>query len=117
MAQTLVPGTVLRERYKIIELVGRGGMGATYRAEDLRLEGRFCALKEALPDSDATPEELRQSREQFYPEASATEAKVHPGLYRRRGGNVDLTTLSGSGFGYRVDEIARELPDPAIRCG
>jgi hypothetical protein len=40
-------------------------MGATYRAEDLRLKGRFCAVKEALPDPDASPDELHQSREQF----------------------------------------------------
>jgi serine/threonine-protein kinase len=80
VAQTLSPGTILRERYKIIELVGRGGMGATYRAEDLRLEGRFCALKEALPDTDASPEELRQSREQFYQEASTLARLDHPNL-------------------------------------
>ena len=47
---------------------------------------------------------------QFYPEASRPEAKVHPGLYQRRGGNVDLSTLNGPGFGYRVQEIQRELP-------
>ncbi len=51
---------------------------------------------------------------QFYPEASAAEAEVHPGLYRRRDGQVDLSTLSGPGFGYRVDEIARALPEPAV---
>ncbi|WP_145060381.1 enolase C-terminal domain-like protein [Adhaeretor mobilis] len=42
---------------------------------------------------------------QFYPEASAREAQIHPGLYRRRKGQVDLSTLSGSGFGYRIDEM------------
>ena len=47
---------------------------------------------------------------QFYPAASAAEEKVHPGLYRRRDGQLDLSTLSGPGFGYRVDEISRELP-------
>ena len=46
---------------------------------------------------------------QFYPEASAPEAKVHPGLYRRRGGVLDLSTLGPTGFGYRVEEIARKL--------
>ena len=51
---------------------------------------------------------------QFYPAASVPEARVHPGLYRRRNGAVDLTTLKGPGFGYRVEEINRELPAPAL---
>ena len=80
MARTLTPDTVLRDRYRIVELVGRGGMGATYRAEDLRLQGRFCAVKEALPDPDASPDELRQSREQFYQEASTLARLDHPNL-------------------------------------
>ncbi len=80
MAKSLSPGTILRERYKIVELVGRGGMGATYRTEDLRLEGRFCAVKEALPDPDASADELKQSREQFYREASTLARLDHPNL-------------------------------------
>jgi L-alanine-DL-glutamate epimerase-like enolase superfamily enzyme len=47
---------------------------------------------------------------QFYPDASAPEAVVHPGIYRRRGGCVDLSTLRGAGFGYRLAEIQRTLP-------
>ena len=50
---------------------------------------------------------------QFYPEASLIEATVHPGLYSRRNGTVNLSTISGPGLGYRVDEIRRSLPDPA----
>ena len=49
---------------------------------------------------------------QFYPEASVAEEKVHPGLYRRREGKVDLSTLDGPGFGYRLKEIHRELAEP-----
>lgn len=49
---------------------------------------------------------------QFYPDASADEAKVHPGLYQRVGGILDLTTISGPGFGYRIHEIDRQLPQP-----
>jgi len=49
---------------------------------------------------------------QFYPEASKPEEEVHPGLYRRRQGVVDLTSLRGPGFGYRYEEIRRELPEP-----
>jgi L-alanine-DL-glutamate epimerase-like enolase superfamily enzyme len=54
---------------------------------------------------------------QFYPEASAAEAAVHPGLYRRRHGTVDLSSVRGPGFGYRLSEIRRELPPAAVVCG
>ena len=54
---------------------------------------------------------------QFYPAASLPEARVHPGVFARREGVMDLSTLTGSGFGYRVDEIARVLPSPAAEWG
>ena len=50
---------------------------------------------------------------QFYPDASTPEAAVHPGIYQRREGMVDLSTAQGPGFGYRVNEINRQLPRPA----
>lgn len=50
---------------------------------------------------------------QFYPAASSAEAAVHPGLYRRREGVVDWSTVSGAGFGYRLEAIERELPSAA----
>lgn len=55
---------------------------------------------------------------QFYPEASAPEREVHPGLYRRQQGRLDGSTLlggadAGTGFGYRIEEIEREMPTPA----
>jgi hypothetical protein len=54
---------------------------------------------------------------QFYPEASAPERAVHPGLFTRRNGVLDLSTLMGPGFGYRVNEIARVLPEPVTSAG
>ncbi len=50
---------------------------------------------------------------QFYPAASAPEEAVHPELYRRWQGQVDLSSVKGPGFGYRLDEIERKLPDVA----
>ncbi len=52
---------------------------------------------------------------QFYPAASLPEAAVHPGLYRRTSGRLDLSTVHGPGFGYRIDEIERALPEPAFK--
>ena len=50
---------------------------------------------------------------QFYPEASRAEAKVHPGLYKRSKGMVNLSSLGRAGFGYRLERIKRELPAAA----
>jgi len=51
---------------------------------------------------------------QFYPDASAAEAKIHPGLYTRDKGTVDASSIEGPGFGYRLEEIQRELPPSAV---
>lgn len=51
---------------------------------------------------------------QFYPDASLPEEAVHAGIYRRREGVVDLSSIQGAGFGYRLDEIERLLPPPAV---
>ncbi len=52
---------------------------------------------------------------QFYPEASAPDRELHAGLFKRQEGILDGSTLSGPGFGYRVDQVKRELPDPVYR--
>ncbi|MCS7461240.1 hypothetical protein N0M98_13905 [Paenibacillus doosanensis] len=51
---------------------------------------------------------------QFYPEASHYEARFHPGLYQRKQGKVQLGSLTGYGFGYHVEQIARPLPKPTV---
>ncbi|MEZ4768210.1 MAG: serine/threonine-protein kinase [Caldilineales bacterium] len=74
------PGTVLRSRYKILELIGQGGMGAVYKAEDQRLTGRLCAVKEILPDLGGQPADIAQMQDQFYREASILARLDHPSL-------------------------------------
>ena len=54
---------------------------------------------------------------QFYPEASLPESLVHPGLYQRLSGSLNLSTLSGPGFGYHLEAIHRSLPEPAVKSG
>ena len=70
MSEILNPGTILWSRYRILDLVGQGGMGAIYRAEDLRLEGRLCAIKEVMADPGASKEYQEQAQAAFHQEAS-----------------------------------------------
>ena len=50
MPMPLSSGDLLRSRYKIKRIIGQGGMGSIYLAEDTRLSGRQCALKEVEHD-------------------------------------------------------------------
>ena len=76
----LEAGDVLRTRYKIKQFISRGGMGSIYLADDLRLEGRLCAIKEVRLDQSLTDETLRQTREQFQREATVLARLDHPNL-------------------------------------
>ena len=72
--------TILRNRYKLTNIVGHGGMGNVYRAEDLRLPGRLCAIKEIQPDPNDTAEVWAQAQQQFLKEASILAQLDHPNL-------------------------------------
>ena len=75
----LTSGTVLQNRYRIIALLGEGGMGAVYKAEDLRLRVNV-ALKEMVPQPGLDPQTLQQLRDQFEQEALALARMKHPHL-------------------------------------
>jgi serine/threonine protein kinase len=70
----------LGNRYEVVSVLGCGAMGAVYLAEDTRLVGRRCAIKENLPDTGNPPEVLTRMREQFLAEASVLARLDHPGL-------------------------------------
>jgi serine/threonine-protein kinase len=80
MPVTLDTGTLVRERYHIRNIIGRGGMGSIYLAEDARLPGRLCALKEVSQDPQLPESTRLQGREQFYQEASVLARLDHPNL-------------------------------------
>ena len=80
MLEPLSPGIMLWSRYRIIHLVGQGGMGAIYQAEDTRLEGRLCALKEIILEPGDSHEHYEQVQAQFHREASVLARLDHPNL-------------------------------------
>lgn len=80
MTETLPNGTILRGRYELTNVVGQGGMGNVYRAEDIRLPGRICAVKEIQSAPSASAETRRQEQKQFLREASLLAQLDHPNL-------------------------------------
>jgi serine/threonine protein kinase len=80
MPVALKTGEVLRGRYRIRERIGQGGMGNIYLADDLRLEGRHCALKEVEHDRTVPSKLLKEARQQFLHEATVLARLDHPNL-------------------------------------
>jgi serine/threonine-protein kinase len=80
MLMNLQPNDTLRNRYKIIGLIGTGGMGAVYLADDTRLRGRRCAIKETLLRPNLTEATAQAARDQFYQEASTLAQLDHSSL-------------------------------------
>jgi predicted Ser/Thr protein kinase len=72
-----LPGTLLGGRYRIIELLGRGGMGEVYRATDLTL-GQSVALK-FLPEEASKNQRLL---ERFHGEVRVARLVSHPNVCR-----------------------------------
>src|ERR1700689_5328095 len=60
----LQPGTLLAERFEILQLLGQGGMGAVYKARDTELE-RLVALKLIRPELASHPEILRRFKQEL----------------------------------------------------
>jgi serine/threonine protein kinase len=69
--------------YRILEPLGRGGMGALYLAADLGAFDRLCVVKELLDYYDPTdPDEARQAQARFETEARLLAQLSHPGIPR-----------------------------------
>jgi len=60
----LAIGTLLAERYEILQLLGQGGMGAVYKARDTELD-RIVALKLIRPELARNPEMLRRFKQEL----------------------------------------------------
>jgi hypothetical protein len=110
------PGVVLAERYRIIGLIGRGGMGEVYRADDLKL-GQPVALK-FLPRRFASePDRL----ERFYAEVRIARQVSHPNVCRVYDvGEIDgqqylsMEYVDGEDLASLLKRIGRLPPDKAL---
>jgi hypothetical protein len=80
--ELLKPNDVLhgaRSSYEILNLIGRGGMGAVYRAQRT-IDGSVWALKEMRPPPNTPDEEIAENRTLFEQEADLIGKLDHPNL-------------------------------------
>src|SRR5512139_2172056 len=115
-AGAFAPGTMLADRYRIVALAGRGGMGEVYRAEDLRL-GQTVALK-FLP---ASLERDPAARERLLAEVRSARTVSHPNVCRvydvgEVQGRAFLTMeyIDGEDLRSLLRRIGRLPPDKAL---
>ncbi len=115
--RSFVPGTTLANRYRIVALVGKGGMGEVYRADDLKL-GQAIALK-------FLPETLAQdgaALARFHREVRTARQVSHPNVCRvfdigEANGRAFLTMeyVDGEDLASLLRRIGRVPPDKALQ--
>jgi len=113
----LLEGAVLAG-YRIVEPVGRGGMGVVYRAEELALGGRSVAVKILSPDLSGDPELRRRFLREMRIAASIEHPNIVP-IYRA--GEEDGLLYIAMRY-LHADDLGRVLrdqgplpPDRAVR--
>jgi len=114
--ERFVPGAVLAGRYRITGLLGRGGMGEVYRADDLKLE-QPVALKFLPHGLDADPERLAR----FYREVRVARQVSHPAVCRvydvaEADGHffLSMELVDGENLASLLRRIGRLPPDKAL---
>lgn len=80
-AEFLPTNHLLKQRYRVLMKIGRGGFGAVYKAADLRFGNRLVAIKEMSQDN-LTPQELVEATNTFKHEAMLLANLKHPHLPR-----------------------------------
>jgi serine/threonine-protein kinase len=98
-AEALV-GAVLNGRFRLVRLLGEGGMGAVYEAEGMRGEGKW-AVKMLHPEFISEEQILNR----FIAEAQATRSLKHPNITQ-----VFESATAEDGTPYLVMELLQGIP-------
>ncbi len=117
----LLSGAILSGRFRIETLLGRGGMGAVYRASDLAL-GRAVAVKVLAPSPGQAGEAPQELRKRFFREARLAAQLDHPNIVPVLHFDIDgplaylvMPLLTGGTLAHRLSQ--RRPVDPIIALG
>jgi serine/threonine protein kinase len=83
MQPPIPSGTLLQQRYRVTKVLGQGGFGRTYLAQDTGCFDEMCVLKEFSPN-DRGRDALKKSKELFQREAQVLYQIDHPQIPRFR---------------------------------
>lgn len=73
--------SLLKRRYRVIGLLGQGGFGAVYKAQDIEFSNRLVAIKE-MSKYHLSTKELQEATAAFKSEAQLLAGLTHPNLPR-----------------------------------
>src|SRR6266487_3666876 len=71
-------GEILDRKFKIVKVLGEGGMGTVYKVELLDRPGNYCAVKELLINPSTSEEERKTAIERFNKEIDLLFGLKHP---------------------------------------
>ena len=117
---TLALQSLLNNQYLVLKLLGQGGMGSVYLAQDQGVFNRLCVVKEMLPYF-TTPEERQQAEQNFEREARLLASLRNPRIpqvyaYFIENGHYYLVMewVEGENLEDRLASQRRPLSEPDV---
>ncbi len=107
MRRPLPDGTLVQNRYRILRVLGQGGFGRTYLAQDTNRFNELCVLKEFDPHTQGA-QHAQKAEELFAREAGVLYQLRHPQipqfreLFRIKQPNGELLFLAQNGIGRGI---------------
>lgn len=120
MTQPLQPGSILQGKYRVLRIIGGGGMALVYRIEEIQPPGRIWALKE-LRSVSSSAEERAEIQRQFRQEAEMLARLDHHNLPKvvdyfdeSKRSYLVMEFIEGQSLEKLLETAGRGLPERSV---